>query len=190
MTRKLKYDIIFQTGDDMDCKYCGAPTLVGQTFGRLKVEFEVGKDKRCERLWRCKCECGKETIVPTSSLTKGNTKSCGCLIHEKRTYIYPKDYDLQIKKKIKKFILIKNECWIWQRVKNSHGYASISYRGRSRGVHRVVWELYKGKIPDRILVLHKCDVPACINPDHLFLGTQSDNMQDMHNKKRHNKRKR
>ena len=56
-----------------------AQDLTGMTFGRLRVIRRVGTDKHRKPLWRCKCECGKTTIVNTSCLKSGNTKSCGCL---------------------------------------------------------------------------------------------------------------
>lgn len=56
-------------------------------------------------------------------------------------------------------------------------------RGNLRA-HRFSWELHNGKIPPDICVLHKCDTPACVRPDHLFLGTQLDNVKDMLAKKR------
>jgi hypothetical protein len=52
-------------------------------------------------------------------------------------------------------------------------------------VHRVAWELEHGPIPDGMLILHRCDNPACWAPEHLFLGTQADNVRDMHAKGRH-----
>lgn len=54
----------------------------GDKFGKLEVLFENGRTKNRNKIWHCKCECGKEVDVPTASLTTGNTKSCGCLLKE------------------------------------------------------------------------------------------------------------
>lgn len=73
-------------------------------------------------------------------------------------------------------------CWIWTGGTNESGYGVIGLGRRSEGVakaHRVAWELHRGPIPEGMNVLHRCDVPACCNPDHLFLGTLCDNAQDM-----------
>lgn len=59
-----------------------------------------------------------------------------------------------------------------------YGHRRISYRGKGEQAHRVAWILARGAIPDGLCVLHKCDVPNCINVDHLFLGTQLDNIAD------------
>ena len=67
----------------------------------------------------------------------------------------------------------------------SLGYGSVKYQGTNQYVHRVVFKLMKGKVPDSLLVLHNCDNPKCCNPDHLFLGTNKDNTQDMIAKGRH-----
>ena len=64
------------------------------------------------------------------------------------------------------------------------GYGCIWDSTRMWYAHRVAWQLYKGDIPDQLKVLHKCDVPNCVNPDHLFLGTQADNVHDCENKGR------
>jgi hypothetical protein len=80
-----------------------------------------------------------------------------------------------------KFKII-NGCWIWIRERDKDGYGEISVHGIKRQklkAHRVSWEVFKGPIPLGLNVLHKCDNPPCINPDHLFLGTQKDNIQDM-----------
>jgi hypothetical protein len=75
-------------------------------------------------------------------------------------------------------------CWTWNGGLDSHGYGRLYYKGRSYKAHRVSYALYKGELPkwdghkSGICVLHKCDNPRCVNPDHLFLGSQADNMRD------------
>lgn len=80
-------------------------------------------------------------------------------------------------------------CWLWIGADATcYGYGKIlGPDGRAGGsiyAHRASWLLHFGEIPDNLWVLHKCDVPCCVNPDHLFLGTHSDNMQDCARKKR------
>jgi hypothetical protein len=63
-------------------------------------------------------------------------------------------------------------------------YAKITRKGKTIAIHRHIWIECFGEIPEGMCVCHKCDNPACINPEHLFLGTHNDNMQDMKNKNR------
>jgi hypothetical protein len=79
----------------------------------------------------------------------------------------------------------QNGCWLWQRSKTKDGYGNFSINGMKVLVHRWSFEFFKGRIPAGLVVCHACDVPACLNPDHLFLGSQAENMQDMVNKNRH-----
>ena len=72
------------------------------------------------------------------------------------------------------------ECWLWTGWVNRGGYGSCS-RGTA---HRVAWELANGPIPDRLMVLHHCDIRRCVRPDHLFLGTAGDNYWDARSKDR------
>jgi hypothetical protein len=77
-----------------------------------------------------------------------------------------------------------NKCWLWQGSVSIGGYASICWNGKNRVGHRLIYEVYVGEIPKGMIVCHKCDVPGCINPDHLFLGTHQDNMNDAKKKGR------
>ena len=69
-------------------------------------------------------------------------------------------------------------CWLWTGCVKAHGYGVIFIKNKTQYAHRVSWELHRGPIPDGLFVLHHCDVPSCVNPEHLFTGTQKDNIQD------------
>lgn len=69
-------------------------------------------------------------------------------------------------------------CQIWIGPSVPRGYGVISKNGRQTYTHRVAWELVNGPIPFGMQVLHDCDVPSCINPDHLHIGTHKDNMRE------------
>ena len=75
-------------------------------------------------------------------------------------------------------------CWIWLGSINDFGYGKLTLNSKSVRAHRLSWEQHRGPIPDGLWVLHKCDVPCCVNPDHLFLGTRVDNVRDMFQKGR------
>lgn len=73
------------------------------------------------------------------------------------------------------------ECWEWLGSKDKDGYG---YFGHKDKAHRFSWKINNGVIPHKIHVLHKCDNPSCVRPQHLFLGTHEDNMKDMAKKGR------
>mgnify|MGYP006447779273 CR=1 FL=1 len=80
----------------------------------------------------------------------------------------------------------KESCWEWDASKDSYGYGTFWYKGCSERAHRVSYMTFVGPIPDGMCVLHRCDNTSCVNPDHLLLGTQADNVHDMDSKQRRN----
>lgn len=84
-----------------------------------------------------------------------------------------------------KHIVDRNGCWIWQGRFDAYGYGSLmDERTRNIKAHRVSYQVNVGPIPERMEVMHKCDNPPCICPDHLVLGTHAENMADMMRKRR------
>ena len=75
-------------------------------------------------------------------------------------------------------------CWLWTASTDTVGYGHMWVGGKLKQANRISWELYIGPIPEDKYVLHKCDVRSCVNPYHLFLGTQRENVEDMHKKGR------
>lgn len=78
-----------------------------------------------------------------------------------------------------------NGCWIWTGTLSAQGYGMIWKEDRNVPTHRESYKLFFGKLSDKDVVCHKCDVRACVNPDHLFVGDRGDNNRDMFEKKRH-----
>ena len=129
----------------------------------------------------------------------GKSRKTGnyCSMHAERLRIFgslePEHINLRIKLRnrpaIEKImdrieIVTESGCWIYTGPGVTHGDINIRGLGRPSKVHRVVWEHYIGPIPKGYLVCHKCDVGFCCNPNHLFIGTQQDNMSDKVKKNR------
>jgi len=88
---------------------------------------------------------------------------------------------LPVNERFEKFVMPVPEsgCWLWLgRVDPDSGYGQFSLNDRITRAHRAAWLLYRGDIPAGRLVLHRCDVRCCVNPNHLFLGSHKDNMRD------------
>ncbi len=105
-------------------------------------------------------------------------KHCGkeFLPHKKARHSYCSDYcrfwdNVDIRK--------PDECWQWRMHKIYTGYGYFTLKNRPIRTNRISWIFSYGDIPDGLFVLHHCDNPSCCNPNHLFLGTQMDNMHDM-----------
>lgn len=154
--------------------------LIGKRFGRLVV-FKRSNSRMVtgEIMWLCLCDCGNTHEVGSPCLRQGVTQSCGCL---KRNFTLPRKQ--QKRRSIEEFAsdfwknVDKTEtCWIWTKSKNNKGYGcTVRHNGKRAYAHRVSFELAFEE--PKLFVLHKCDTPACVRPDHLFEGTQKANMRD------------
>jgi hypothetical protein len=78
------------------------------------------------------------------------------------------------------------ECWEWQKTNNGQGYGTLTVNHKTVFAGRLLYEITNDKIPLDMMLCHTCDNPSCINPDHRFIGTQLDNMQDCARKGRTN----
>ncbi len=93
----------------------------------------------------------------------------------------------QKKRLYEKFKKEENGCWVFTGAKTKMGYGKFTVSHQKwRLAHRISWQVHFGSIPDKLLILHKCDNPSCVNPEHLFLGTHLDNIRDMIKKGRQN----
>jgi hypothetical protein len=84
-----------------------------------------------------------------------------------------------------KVIVSPSGCWLWAAAKDHRGYGRYSLNGRDPAAHRVAHEALIGPIPDGLYVLHGCDTPSCVNPNHLRAGTQGDNLRECVDRGRH-----
>lgn len=80
---------------------------------------------------------------------------------------------------------LETGCWDWTAcIRSKFGYGGMKYDGRLQDAHRISWQIHNGPIPEGMYVLHSCDRPICVNPDHLYLGSPRDNVMDAINKGR------
>lgn len=78
-----------------------------------------------------------------------------------------------------KNVIKLHDCWDWNGTIHRSGYAVMNYNNKQTSAHRISWMLNFGKIPDKLIIMHKCDNKKCTNPEHLSLGTPKNNTQDM-----------
>ena len=158
----------------------------GMRFGRLSVMSEadpnITPSGQTHRYANCICDCGKSKRIKLSHLRSGLTQSCGCLNREKVNKTKTSRSQIENFEQLTK---ISMSGYIeWQGRKSFDGYGRIWVDGKEVGAHRAAYIKFVGEIPEGLYVCHSCDNRLCVNPDHLWLGTHQDNMDDMRRKKR------
>jgi hypothetical protein len=162
--------------------------LTGKRFGRLLVLEQSGKTAAGNIRWLCSCNCGNTTLFASGDLRKGTIVSCGCYRHE---ILIRGSKPTPIEQRFWKHVQKTDTCWIWISAINEGkgnfigtGVFGAWAERTTKRAHRVSWEIHNGPIPVGLNVCHHCDNPICVRPDHLFLGTQLDNIRDAINKGR------
>jgi DNA-binding XRE family transcriptional regulator len=121
----------------------------------------------------CECGCGRKTNV-----AKKTDRSSGRVKGKHFRYCRGHHFRIPAKKRFWEKVKKSDGCWEWQAHCNQLGYGTFVFRNKPWLAHRVSWVLCRGEIPKGKLVLHHCDNPGCVNPDHLYIGTNQDNTND------------
>lgn len=168
------------------CEYCAR-----------SFEWRVGLGQGrycCPECWRDAQKAARHTLicsfchrvfsVSPSSYDRGEGKYCSreCYYADGASRRTP------LEERFWLYVQKSDGCWNWTGGLSSKGYAILKGEGgdgKRLQSSRVSWEIHNGPIPPGLFVCHRCDNPKCVRPDHLFLGTQTDNMQDCIRKGRH-----
>lgn len=132
---------------------------------------------------RCKTCCESKAL---SEFRAHNTSSDGVGTNCRKCLSAKHDP----KERFFSYVKMSNPCWLWVGAKSSRGYGYIFYGGKQQRAHRVSYQIHAGSIPDGFVVMHRCDTPLCVKPDHLVVGTYADNSHDRDRKGRTCKGKR
>lgn len=152
----------------------------GQSNGTPGMFMQGNRSARAQR-WAYKLTYGE---IPARRSVKRTCASPMCVRPEHLTLIGSRgDISERFWDKVTK----TDGCWVWNGSRQPFGHGTLHVGGRAgrhQLAHRISWELHYGAIPEGAYVLHRCDTPWCVRPDHLFTGSHADNQRDMKDKGR------
>lgn len=137
-----------------------------------------GRQLLFEPITRQCLQCGTTFRAHSHDVKRGYAKYCSRQCYGLHLRALPKR---SLESRFWQRVDTSGECWIWQGGRDTSGYGKLTPDSRA---HRISWELNVGPVPEGLWVLHRCDNPPCVRPDHLFLGTLQDNVADMVSKGR------
>jgi hypothetical protein len=160
------------------CKKCAAVQAGCNFRGFEKPVVPDGK-KRCSK---CKTDKSPDEFHRSQSTSTGRASRCKacCARHFSTRPPRPVSFAEYFWQRT----AVAGECVEWQAARYPSGYGKVSYQGRGVYAHRVAWQLTNGPIPAGLWILHHCDNPRCVKPDHLYAGTAKDNAEDRENRGR------
>lgn len=149
---------------------------IGTMHGLLSVVDRAGSSEDGRAIWNCLCSCGNQVVATSKQLTKGNKRGCtNCQDSGSKSPLHVR---------LTKYVVSDTGCWNWTGKQNENGYGAIRVDGTYTRAHRAMFFMLNPLADKALVVMHTCDNPQCVNPDHLRLGTQQENMLDMHIKGR------
>ena len=149
---------------------------VGQVFENLLVLSRNGTSSEGRALWLCRCSCGEEVAFTSKQLTTGRFRACrNCQDSGSKS---------PLSVRLRKYEVSASGCWNWTGKQNELGYGVLVVEGKYTRAHRAMHFMLNPRDDRSLVVMHTCDNPQCINPEHLKLGTQKENIMDMHSKGR------
>lgn len=163
-----------------ECEQCREPFVPTRGSAGRFCSRKCSGAYRTAQLERVLCDhCGNVIEHYVRPSEDRQNSFCGTICHD---LFRIASRQKKLVKRFWKYVVMSDGCWGWSGTLDEKGYARVRTwvddRWIPRLAHRVSWELHRGPIPDGMSVLHTCDNPPCVKPEHLFLGTQLDNVRD------------